>query len=660
MISPKQLLAFIVLFHFSLVPYIYGQEKNRDESSEIYSINQSSSADTIKNYRYLLQPDSINGKFINSKSDSSFTYRKYVDFLNEISDTGKYIVLPINEFIKTINPKKIIIGLRHDIDLDLDIAFNLSKVENNVGFRSTYFVLHTANYYLANSGNMAVHNELIIPTLKKMQNVFHHEIGWHNDLITLQLVYKIDPVIFLHQELAWLRDNGLFITGTASHGSSYCYTYKYVNWYFWKEFPNPNIAAFDNYQSAIVGGETILFKKAFLKDFDLDYEAYFINFNKYYSDASSVNGQRWNFGMLDLKTLHPGDRVQILMHPIYYSPTGSDQAHLLSFNITGQFKSTINHADATIVAEMPADKKVDSLILNFTLSDKANAYIGRRRLVSGVSAIDCSEPVNLKVVAENGLASMDWKITVNQQPDSINQLPDSTGLISGATAVCQGQKSVTYTVPVINHASLYKWTLPTGATGISTTHRIVIDFGTSAVSGNIIVKGINSYGSGTESSLPVEVRAKPMTSTITQNGNNLISDAIIGNQWYNQSGLINGAINQDYKVISNGDYYVIVTTDGCSSEPSNSLNILVQGTEITNFNRQIKIYPNPVLDELVIEIEDSKQRTNFEIINAGGQIVFKGNFFEKTIIQTSNFVPGPYLIKIESGKTFEFKKIVKK
>ena len=246
MISPKQLFAFLVLFLFSFVPYIYSQEKNRKEYTEIYNINQSLSPDTIKNYRYLLQPDTINGKFINSKSDSGFTYRKYVDFLNEISDTSKYIVLPINEFIKTINPKKIIIGLRHDIDLDLNIAFNLSKVENNVGFRSTYYILHTANYYLANPGNKAVHSELIIPVLKKMQNGFHHEIGWHNDLITLQLVYKIDPLVFLHQELSWLRDNGLFITGTASHGSSYCYIYKYVNWYFWKEFPNPNVEAFDN------------------------------------------------------------------------------------------------------------------------------------------------------------------------------------------------------------------------------------------------------------------------------------------------------------------------------------------------------------------------------------------------------------------------------
>jgi hypothetical protein len=50
---------------------------------------------------------------------------------------------------------------------------------------------------------------------------------------------------------------------------------------------------------------------------------------------------------------------------------------------------------------------------------------------------------------------------------------------------------------------------------------------------------------------------------------------------------------------------------------------------------------------------------NFEILNAIGQLVFKGNLVEKTTVQTSNFTPGVYLIKLENGKTFEFKKILK-
>jgi hypothetical protein len=148
--------------------------------------------------------------------DTNFTWEKYAEFLNKVSDTSKYIVLPLNEFRKTFNSKKIIIGLRHDIDVDLNVAYEFSEIESKLGFRSTYFVLHSASYYLSNPNNMAVHNDKIIPILKTMQNVRHFEIGWHNDLVTLQVVYNINPVTFLHNELNWLRSNGINIVGTAS------------------------------------------------------------------------------------------------------------------------------------------------------------------------------------------------------------------------------------------------------------------------------------------------------------------------------------------------------------------------------------------------------------------------------------------------------------
>jgi hypothetical protein len=649
MIGRKYFLAFSALLFLGSTPLIYGYGTKENEYCKNDSLDQIILPDTIKNYRYLILPDTIDKKFSDAKSDSSFTYKKYIDFLNKISDTSKYIVLPINEFIKTINPNKIIFGLRHDVDLDLNNACTFSKVENNVGFRSTYYILHTADYYLANSDDMAVHSKAILPTLKKMQNYFKHEIGWHNDLITLQLVYKIDPIDFLYQELAWLRKNGIIVNGTASHGSNYCYTYHYLNWYFWKEFPNPNLTTFYNYENATIGADTIIFKKASLKDFNLDYEAYFMNFNKYYSD-SYINGQRWNFEMLDLNTLHPGDRIQILMHPNFYSSTGLKQDSLFSFNVIGQFKSNINYIDSTIVVVMPVDTKIDSLIANFTISRKANAYIGRRRLVSGVSTIDFSKPVNLKVVAENGLNSTDWRITL------INQSSDGPGSIFGPAKVCQGQKSVTYTLPLIGNPNSYKWTLPMGTTGKSTTNSIKLDFGTSATSGYLSVTENNSLGDNAKSSLYISVNEKPMTPTVAQNDNILISDAVIGNQWFNKNGLINGAIDQHFTVKSDGYYYVIVTANGCSSEPSNSIDIAFTG----DISRLIKTYPNPVMDELIIETEDWEQQTNFQILSSGGQIVFKGNLSGKTVVQTSDFFPGLYLIKLESGKAYGFKKIVKK
>ena len=65
--------------------------------------------------------------------------------------------------------------------------------------------------------------------------------------------------------------------------------------------------------------------------------------------------------------------------------------------------------------------------------------------------------------------------------------------------------SVTYSVPSIANATSYIWTLPIGATGTSTTNTITINYGISAISGNITVKGINSCGNGAISTLAITV-----------------------------------------------------------------------------------------------------------------------------------------------------------
>ena len=242
---------------------------------------------------------------------------------------------------------------------------------------------------------------------------------------------------------------------------------------------------------------------------------------------------------------------------------------------------------------------------------------------------------------------------------TVNPLPVSAGTISGTATVCQGQNSVTYTVPTIANATSYVWTLPSGATGTSSTNSITVNYGISAISGNITVKGTNTCGNGITSTLAITVNALPATPFITLNGYVLHSDAIIGNQWYNQNGLLNGATNQDYTVTANGGYYVIVTLTGCNSDTSNIINVILTEIEVTENNKTIKVYPNPVSNELIIEIDGNNKVLNFEILNAIGKMVFKGNLLDKTIVQTTNFALGVYLIKLENGRTFEFKKIIK-
>lgn len=88
-------------------------------------------------------------------------------------------------------------------------------------------------------------------------------------------------------------------------------------------------------------------------------------------------------------------------------------------------------------------------------------------------------------------------------------LPSSAGTISGIQTVCQGQNSVTYTVPNIANATSYIWTLPPGATGTSTTNSILVNYGKTASSGNITVKGHNQWGDGAVSTLAITASLLP-------------------------------------------------------------------------------------------------------------------------------------------------------
>jgi hypothetical protein len=224
----------------------------------------------------------------------------------KLKDTSRYIVVPLNEFRQIQDSTKVIIGLRHDVDINLKIAFEMSTLENELGIRSTYYILHTANYYHQPS-EMNTHQESILPILQTMQNVYNHEIGWHNDLVTPDLVYKIDPVQFLHQELDWLKMNQINFYGSSSHGSTYCHEYGYLNYYFFEECTNYIVVGFPNNIKVKIGNDSIPIRKGSFSDFNLFYEAYFMNSNKYFSDVTVINGEQWNFNMFDLNSLKPGD-----------------------------------------------------------------------------------------------------------------------------------------------------------------------------------------------------------------------------------------------------------------------------------------------------------------------------------------------------------------
>ncbi len=142
-------------------------------------------------------------------------------------------------------------------------------------------------------------------------------------------------------------------------------------------------------------------------------------------------------------------------------------------------------------------------------------------------------------------------------------------------------------------------------------------------------------------------------------GNSLYSSATFGNQWYNQSGSILGATSQSLVVTANGDYFVIVKLNGCSSDSSNVIHIINAGINSAENVASLQIYPNPTSNEFAMELGENLHFASYEIFNLMGEKIAEGSIQTKTIVQTRAWAKGIYVIKPTKGSEFNILKIVK-
>ena len=118
--------------------------------------------------------------------------------------------------------------------------------------------------------------------------------------------------------------------------------------------------------------------------------------------------------------------------------------------------------------------------------------------------------------------------------------------------------------------------------------------------------------------------------------------------------------------LDNGQYtwfvkaYDIAGSFTSSNTQSFNVDATISELKETALNNQIKVYPNPVENDLHIEYSNKNERINFVIINSLGQFVFKGVLLGETTINTNNLSTGIYLLKFNFGKNYEYKKFLKK
>jgi hypothetical protein len=220
--------------------------------------------------------------------------QNYVSMISAFKGT----IMPFPSMDNDVQPSGRRIYIRHDVDQLVQPALDMAKLENEAGIKSVYYLLNTADYWKG------------LTTEPQYIQDLGHEVGWHNNSLSQFYFYDKgkDLRIIIQDALNEFKSRfGITVRGTASHGDSHCAELKYINYHvfnFGEGFPlkfsrRPDHPFFD------------------LKEFGLDYEAYFLKRSLYLTDS----GGTFNIDPAELaKKFNSMEdcTLQILCHPEHW------------------------------------------------------------------------------------------------------------------------------------------------------------------------------------------------------------------------------------------------------------------------------------------------------------------------------------------------------
>jgi len=203
--------------------------------------------------------------------DCEFSCKHYFEVLTLLKQ--EYFIGTVGEYNKLKQYKKFLI-LRHDVDISLDYALKMAKLEKEHGLRATYFILLHSSYYNALSKS----NTKIIKEISDLG----HEIGLHYDTDFLYADKK-KIILQIQRESQILSDLiGKQITSIAQHNTSI---------------------------SKDLDFKSNLKNEGFIDSRDPE----ILKQTKYISDS----GRYWREGCM-CKHINKHEKLQILTHPIWW------------------------------------------------------------------------------------------------------------------------------------------------------------------------------------------------------------------------------------------------------------------------------------------------------------------------------------------------------
>ncbi len=194
--------------------------------------------------------------------------------------------------------------------------------------------------------------------------------------------------------------------------------------------------------------------------------------------------------------------------------------------------------------------------------------------------------------------------------------------------------------------------------------------GSTSSSINVTTSGVywitvtSPSGCSMSDTIIVTILPSPAVPTIVQNGSNLLSSSVTGNQWYLNGNPISGATNQLYIAVTPGTYMVTVTDpNGCSSS---SVPVTIVGIrDYESKENLLFVYPNPSTGSFNVEMEivDGDNVISLSLFDTQGRIVWasetKAQHGTKIIFNINeNLNSGIYMLEVQTQNRKIIEKVV--
>jgi hypothetical protein len=189
--------------------------------------------------------------------------------------------LPITTVIDSHNRADAHVVLRHDVDWSLENALMMAKLEETLGIKASYYLLHPdgfvkeENYFGRVVDGKLLIKESLFDAAKQFMDM-GHEVGLHNDLFSLALYTGVEPSNLLDQIIDAFNKRSIPIRGSVAHGSPLCGKHGFINYQIFEECKKAFVS--EAYKGNVVENGNFSFKKYTVKmvDYGLEYEANFV------------------------------------------------------------------------------------------------------------------------------------------------------------------------------------------------------------------------------------------------------------------------------------------------------------------------------------------------------------------------------------------------